>query len=220
MRGFDTTTAVTHAAASSLIAHVVPSEVVARRALDALRRLEIIVGNLYEEVTSRDRNTNKWTMYVTLAGAAGEHTAKLIEKVVYELHPTFRPSMVTATPPNFSICRYGWGTFTVECQIHWVSWLAMPPTLVDHDLEFEGNGGRTASSVEVNPCVVERLHAEISLRRSGRRGYAGDVQSRRQILSERRAAIATGTHMRERRPATASDARTSPRRFRGAQHRP
>lgn len=210
MRGFDATAAVTHAAATSLIAQVVPSEVVARRALDALRSLEIIVGNLYEEVSSREHNTNKWTMYVTLSGAAGELTAKLIEKVVYELHPTFRPSRVAAKPPNFSICRYGWGTFTVECQIHWVSWLDMPPTLVDHYLEFDGNGGRTVSSVEVNPRVVEQLHAEI-----GRRGYAGsnDAQSmtRRPILSERRAASATSTRMRERRAAITSGIRRSPR---------
>eukprot|EP00930_Biecheleria_cincta_P042830 TRINITY_DN29470_c0_g1_i1.p1 TRINITY_DN29470_c0_g1~~TRINITY_DN29470_c0_g1_i1.p1 ORF type:complete len:309 (+),score=26.77 TRINITY_DN29470_c0_g1_i1:94-927(+) len=193
LRGFDTCTAATHAASISLIAQIVPSAIVARRALEALKCLEIIVGNLYEEVSRRDRNTNKWTMYVTLTGAAGQHTAKLIEKVVYQLHPTFRPSTVTAEPPNFSICRYGWGTFTVECCIHWVSWLGMAPTQVSHYLEFDGNGGRTLSSVEMNPSMLEQLHAEIcpAQSRGQSRSLGTSAQSRRSTIREGRAAGAS-----------------------------
>lgn len=121
-----------------------------------MRRFQIVVGNLYEEELAgrggrHDRNTNKWTMYVALQGAANHHTALLIEKVVYTLHPTFKPSVVTAHGPHFSLCRYGWGTFAVGCEIHWQPRLQMPPTRVDHYLAFEDQGGRTVETVEIAP---------------------------------------------------------------------
>lgn len=121
-----------------------------------MHRLQVVVGNLYEEEQGgrggrTGRNSNKWTMYVALQGAANQHAASLIEKVVYVLHPTFQPSVVTAYGPHFSLRRYGWGTFTVGCEIHWQNKLQMPPTRVDHNLAFEFHGGRTTETVDLTP---------------------------------------------------------------------
>lgn len=97
-------------------------------------------------------------MYVTLQGENGQHAEALIDKVVYNLHRTFQPSVVSARAPHFSLCRYGWGTFTVKCDIHWKSPLGLPPSRVDHCLVFDGEGGRTAGvAVDVDPLVLYQL---------------------------------------------------------------
>jgi transcription initiation factor IIF auxiliary subunit len=157
IRTFNADTAATDRAILALIAESVPAQVVARRARENHSCLQIVVGNLYEEVENRGTNSNKWTMYVTIRGTASQHAHKLIDRVEYKLHPTFRPSSVTAFAPNFGICRFGWGTFTVTCQIHWNSRLGVRPTDVDHDLVFENEGGRTTATVDVDPNVLERL---------------------------------------------------------------
>merc|ERR1712008_102522 len=88
-------------------------------------------------------NGSKWTLWVALRGFANEHIAKLIEKVVYELHPTFQQRFVTAYPPFFSLRRRGWTAFTVRCRIHWNAMLGMPTMQVDHQLVFEQQGNQT-----------------------------------------------------------------------------
>lgn len=158
LRGLDPITATPDAAAAALIAEAAPQEELARRQLEAAGRLQLIVGNLYEEVPDHGGNTNKWTMYVTLQGENCQHAKALIDKVVYNLHWTFQPSVVTAHAPNFSLCRYGWGTFAVKCDIHWKSQLGLPPSRVDHYLVFDGEGGRTAGvTVDVDPVVLYQL---------------------------------------------------------------
>lgn len=161
IRNFDPASAIQDASVMDRIAAAIPEEQVTRRAREAFDRLEFVIGNLYEEVPGRParsnstlRNTNKWTMYVTLCGDASQHTSKLIEKIVYSLHPTFKPSSVTAYGPTFSISRLGWGTFPVECEIHWNPSLRVPPTIIDHWLEFEAGGARTSGSVDITPTAA------------------------------------------------------------------
>merc|ERR1711956_197935 len=88
----------------------VPHAVVAQRQPQTLRTLELVVSNFHEEMSqTKDLHGNgsKWTLWVALRGFANEHIAKLIEKVVYELHPTFQQRFVTAYPPFFSLRRRG-----------------------------------------------------------------------------------------------------------------
>mmetsp|Transcript_80014 Transcript_80014/g.141639 ORF Transcript_80014/g.141639 Transcript_80014/m.141639 type:complete len:376 (-) Transcript_80014:141-1268(-) len=166
--GFDPSTAVTDSEAVSLIASTVPEEVLARRRQEGMRRLEIVVGNLYEEVASRSKNKNKWTMYTSLRGWAADLTTQLIDKVVYDLHPTFNPSVVTAHKPNFSVCRFGWGTFPVGCKIHWNPRLNLQPLEVDHWLDFDGEGGRTIAELDIEPEVLEAITASTTAARPPR----------------------------------------------------
>lgn len=156
---FNANAAVTDQRILSLINASMPADLVVRRARENSSRLEIVVGNLYEEVPHRGKNSNKWTMYVSLRGLASQHASSLIDKVVYELHPTFKPSVVTAFGPTFGICRYGWGTFSVKCQVHWTRQLALRPTEVDHYLSFEEDGGRSSAVVDIDPEIFERLTA-------------------------------------------------------------
>jgi len=160
----------------SLIDAVVPHEAVVRRRLEEAETLEVIVGNLYEHVERNDRNVNKWTMYVSLRGTASGHAAALIERVVYKLHPTFRPATVTGLPPDFGLTRFGWGTFAVQCEIHWHRRLAMAPKLVEHLLVFEGTGGRTMASANVSPEGIGHFQQVLQAEpesRARRRGGGG-----------------------------------------------
>jgi len=157
---FDPEAAEINADMAALIIASVPQETLDRRRSQMPRTLEVVVINLYEDVPQKIKNCNKWIMLVALRGMANQHASTLIEKVVYELHPTFSPSTITAYPPYFSLCRFGWGTFTVRCQIHWNSQLKMPPMVVDHHLVFESDGGRTTQTVDLDPQAFDALGFE------------------------------------------------------------
>lgn len=162
LEAFDARAAPLDAAAVDLLASVVPAELLERRRQRWGLLFQVVVSNLHEAAPDRGRNSNKWTMLVNLQGAANQHAATLIEKVVYHLHPTFNPSVVTALPPHFSLCRYGWGTFDVRCDIHWNPRLALPPTRVEHCLSFQDGGGRTMCQQEIDPSALNS--AGINLR--------------------------------------------------------
>eukprot|EP00931_Biecheleriopsis_adriatica_P079493 TRINITY_DN52909_c0_g1_i1.p1 TRINITY_DN52909_c0_g1~~TRINITY_DN52909_c0_g1_i1.p1 ORF type:complete len:247 (+),score=24.25 TRINITY_DN52909_c0_g1_i1:92-832(+) len=176
--GFDPAAAAVNSSIADLISAAVPRTIVARRAREAprqVRHVRIRVGNHWAEVPSRvsSNNTNRWTMYVKTEGGL---SSRLIDKVVYKLHPTFKPSEVTVRTPEFELTRLGWGYFTVECQIHWKSSLGMPPTEVDHELVFQEGGGYTETSatfevlaVSGNSPAAPRRNASSTPRRALRR---------------------------------------------------
>jgi hypothetical protein len=64
-----------------------------------------------------DFQTHQWTLY--LRGANNEDLSACIDKVVFQLHPSFaQPIRV------FSVCPYevtekGWGEFEAQITIHW-----------------------------------------------------------------------------------------------------
>ena len=87
--------------------------------------LRFAYGNTHEEVknpkpsrsNSQHKNTHRWAMFVTLNDSP-EETSKYIKKVVYHLHPTFKPSVITVSEAPFLLSRLGWGYFDVEMEIH------------------------------------------------------------------------------------------------------
>jgi len=126
--------------------------------------LELVVSNLHQEMPQRTdyrANASKWTLWVALRGFANEHTATFIEKVVYELHPTFKQRFVTVHPPFFSLCRCGWTAFTVRCHIHWNAMLGMPPMQVDHKLVFEPHGNQTTNLAEIDPVAMQTVGLDV-----------------------------------------------------------
>ena len=56
-------------------------------------------------------------MFVVLADGNAEMTGKYIKSVVYNLHPTFNPSVIKIEQPPFLISRVGWGYFEIEIEI-------------------------------------------------------------------------------------------------------
>lgn len=95
---------------------------------------QVLIGNYHENVQSKDTNTHKWTMYVR--GVDSMDLEPFIESVEFHLHPTFSPPMTAVARPPYSICRLGWGTFTVKVVINWKPEFKLPALHHKHDLSF------------------------------------------------------------------------------------
>jgi len=87
---------------------------------------QIVVGNTHRMLhrkkvqTERgDTALHKWTAFVRAAdGKSTPPPEAAISKVVFHLHPSCKPSVVTATKAPFEVTQVGWGTFDIEIDIH------------------------------------------------------------------------------------------------------
>ena len=98
--------------------------------VDEIKKLNPALSQFYEEefmpptsVLLKISNTNtkkedKYVLWSLEVKPANPSHKKLIRAVVFDLHPTFRPSSVEVTEPPFAISRTGWGTFEVKITVH------------------------------------------------------------------------------------------------------
>jgi len=156
---FDPLAAPSSADLAAQIAAVVPQSVLDKRSSQAPHLLELVVSNLYEGTPELEpeHNSMKWTIWVTLSGMANEHTAKIVDKVVYKLPSTFEQRSVTAYPPFFSLCRLGAVDFTVRCQVQWNPLLSMRPTEVSHPVVFGKDPCVTKHRIYVDTVMFDIL---------------------------------------------------------------
>lgn len=71
--------------------------------------LELQFGNAYESLSESSRNHHKWTLYIQPLNIQSIFP---VEKVVFKLHPSFKPHSISISQAPFRITRIGWGTFT------------------------------------------------------------------------------------------------------------
>lgn len=131
--------------------------------------LELRVGNLHEQ-TSGQHNSHSWTCYVTPTWLAAEpphglEAASVISSVMFDLHPTFRPQVVTVQTVNsrtgsFSVARRGWGTFDIGITIKFKH-SAMQVNVV-HELEFGAPDTAVTLLVPVASSCIEEVRNEQS----------------------------------------------------------
>jgi len=79
---------------------------------------ELVIGNTHKKKASSDQNCHHWKIYVHTV----DPTLKLesfVNKVVFNLHPTFSPQKISFSKGPFEISRIGWGTFHVGVSVHW-----------------------------------------------------------------------------------------------------
>lgn len=62
-------------------------------------------------------HTHKWTLY--LRGANHEDLSGVIQKVVFQLHPSFTQPVRELTEPPFEVTERGWGEFEAQIRIIW-----------------------------------------------------------------------------------------------------
>jgi len=110
---------------------------------------KITIGNEYEKVANTapvilpgQNSIHKWKMFVRSNDAIGD-----IEKVIFQLHPTFQPNKVTVASAPFEVERTGWGTFIVEVAVHYQPQLNKPPSTFQHELVFEEKGSSAEHTV-------------------------------------------------------------------------
>lgn len=106
----------------------------------------VAIGNSYKRVKKTDgeyeKNVHKWVCFARIEGE--KHPEKYIESVKFELHPTFRPSVIELDKPNlegsYEISRLGWGTFDIPVTIKFKKNLGLKPYTQEHELVFSGSG--------------------------------------------------------------------------------
>ncbi|KAL6061274.1 Transcriptional regulator, Sir2 family protein [Balamuthia mandrillaris] len=98
---------------------------------------QLLVGNKHELVrsSSGEDNRHKWTMFVGLPDELVQKGLKaedMIERVEYDLHPTFSPSKISVPKAPYELKRLGWGYFDVGVTVYWRSELNQQPARQQH----------------------------------------------------------------------------------------
>merc|ERR1712216_927718 len=172
---FDPVTAKIDQPLEELVRHTHPEEYaqrVQKAVAERSRMLSFIVGNRHQEIANPKRSKNgkhlnrhKWTLFVELQ-QNGRSAEELIDKVRFKLAPYY-----TAWPSNdhhsikvgknpevrsapFEVTRIGWGYFPTTIIITWKSWLGLPPTELEHELCFDGNGSTSEHKIDVGDVLA------------------------------------------------------------------
>jgi len=124
---------------------VIPQPVSHPQTQTSANRYTIQVGNTHvqipediaeeSKVTPGAKLTHDWTLYVRGTDLS------FIEKVVFTIHSTFSPNVITVASAPFEISRKGWGFFNTKVSVHYKPGMGpATPTEVVHELCFSGNG--------------------------------------------------------------------------------
>jgi hypothetical protein len=84
--------------------------------------LPIVHGSVAFYLGKRAENKNEyqshqWTLY--LRGLNNEDLSTCIERVVFQLHPSFAQPIREYKHPPFEVTEKGWGEFEAQIRIHW-----------------------------------------------------------------------------------------------------
>jgi YEATS domain-containing protein 4 len=64
-----------------------------------------------------DTQTHEWTLYVR--GPSGEDLSVVLEKVIFQLHPSFAQPTRELTEPPYEVTERGWGEFEAQVRLIW-----------------------------------------------------------------------------------------------------
>eukprot|EP00164_Ancoracysta_twista_P000898 GFYU01001183.1.p1 GENE.GFYU01001183.1~~GFYU01001183.1.p1 ORF type:complete len:253 (-),score=28.54 GFYU01001183.1:141-899(-) len=138
------------------------------RRLNSMLTLRFKYGNRHKAVSTRSRNTHKWTAYLELvtaslghAGETSQDPSSYIERVDFHLHPTFSPPTVSVTEAPFKLTRLGWGTFEVDIEVHFKSFVRRESLSFSHHLSFEADDSSRVVTEEIQVANVSRLREQL-----------------------------------------------------------
>eukprot|EP00940_MAST-03C_sp_MAST-3C-sp2_P001435 g1435.t1 len=124
----------------------------------------ITIGNASSPVKDSDKSYD-WTMYV-------RGSNDFVDKVVFELHPTFSPPSVTVSSPPFEITRRGWGTFDVKVKVFTKDGRSH---VYVHALNFSNDGKDSATTYDVKNIAAPSPPATVAAA-AAKDSYAKDPQ--------------------------------------------
>jgi YEATS domain-containing protein 4 len=64
-----------------------------------------------------ENSTHQWTLY--LRGNTNEDLSHCIQKVIFQLHPSFAQPVRELTAPPYEVTERGWGEFEAQIRIIW-----------------------------------------------------------------------------------------------------
>lgn len=118
----------------------------------ALKTLNLQYGNRHSLVNVGS-NGHNWTAFVSLNDDRLD-ISNYVERVVFQLHPTFKNPTREVTSAPFKLACLGWGTFEIGITVFWKPWLEKEPTVLAHDLSFEGDGAWGTKTVEFSKPLL------------------------------------------------------------------
>ena len=117
---------------------------------------DIFVGNMHELDGKEEDNKHIWTMFVS-NDKDKLNVTDTIESVIYDLHPTFRPSQVTVKDAPFLLVRRGWGYFDVGVTIKFKKETNREDIQCSHGLDFNHDVTMTHIHDDENENKVHHL---------------------------------------------------------------
>mmetsp|Transcript_11980 Transcript_11980/g.18387 ORF Transcript_11980/g.18387 Transcript_11980/m.18387 type:complete len:291 (-) Transcript_11980:1522-2394(-) len=110
------------------------------RMKDTMVCLPIVYGSVafFLGKKADEYHTHKWTLYVR--GPNNEDLSLCIEKVIFQLHPSFTQPVRELTEPPFEVTERGWGEFEAQIRIVWKD-SKEKPTIVNHGIKLYPNSG-------------------------------------------------------------------------------
>eukprot|EP01113_Clastostelium_recurvatum_P000525 TRINITY_DN10239_c0_g1_i6.p1 TRINITY_DN10239_c0_g1~~TRINITY_DN10239_c0_g1_i6.p1 ORF type:complete len:732 (+),score=174.78 TRINITY_DN10239_c0_g1_i6:31-2226(+) len=118
--------------------------------------LHLLVGNLHSLARRPgvfDSNLHQWVMFVQ--GMKNLALDPYVDKVTFNLHPTFQPSVVTLLNEPFSLTRTGWGVFTMHVTITFKRGYLPAAIEIDHDLSFSEGGSQSYYVITLTKNVLQ-----------------------------------------------------------------
>lgn len=81
--------------------------------------LPIVYGSVafYLGKKADENSTHQWTLY--LRGNNNEDLSYCIQKVIFQLHPSFAQPVRELTAPPYEVTERGWGEFEAQIRIIW-----------------------------------------------------------------------------------------------------
>lgn len=101
-----------------------------------------------------------WTCFVRV-GNSTQESNECLEKVQFQLHPTFSPAQVTCNKAPFEVQRLGWGIFPIQIKIWFKKQWNHVPMEVNHMLSFDGNGDMKEYDVDFKIKKQQQQQQEI-----------------------------------------------------------
>ena len=122
--------------------------------------IKISYGNTHELVqnpglnkTGEHLRKHRWKVYVH-AFRGGYDISDLVDKVRFELHPSFSRTEKICQKAPFVYKCIGWGYFTLPIDIHFKKWMGLGKVTIDHDLCFDGNGIKKVYKIRVDKSRI------------------------------------------------------------------
>lgn len=109
-------------------------------------RIRFLYGNEWNYMPNtkvfaqKNKCSNNFTMFLELCHPNKWMVTEQIEKVVYNLHDTYKKPVQTVDKYPFRLSKNAWGSFEVEIEIYWKKWLGLPVKKMNHMLLFERSG--------------------------------------------------------------------------------
>ena len=102
-------------------------------------------------------HSHKWTVY--LRGAEHEDLSHCIEKVVFNLHPSFKEPVRVVEKPPYEVTETGWGEFEIGVTVHFASDAGEKPLELSAPLKLyleDTEKGKAESKAAKKPVVKEK----------------------------------------------------------------